>query len=140
MLTEICADLRNYFCRDADKHFDKFTISGGSIAPLDFLKPRQYYRIVGSTFNDGVYQYGETGTALIDETFDGAVWAMAVPPAVIALAAEIEGYQNNPENKPGGYVSESFGGYSYSKATGKNGGALSWREAFSDRLNQWRKI
>lgn len=38
MLTELCAELRNYFCQDADKHFGKFTVSGGSIAPLDFLK------------------------------------------------------------------------------------------------------
>ncbi len=140
MLTEILADLRNYFCQDADKHFGEFTISGGSIAPLDFLQPGQYFRIVGSVHNDGVYQYGATGTALIDETFDGAVWAMAVPPAVVALAAEIEEYRNNPENKPGGYASESFGGYSYNKVVGKNGGVMSWREAFSDRLNQWRKV
>ena len=56
MLTELCAELRNYFEVPNGRHFGKFTISGGSIAPLDFLQEGQYFRIVGSVFNDGVYK------------------------------------------------------------------------------------
>ena len=56
ILTEICAELRNYFEVPNGRHFGKFEISGGSIAPLDFLQDGQYFRIVGSVFNDGVYQ------------------------------------------------------------------------------------
>ena len=41
MLTEICAELRNYFEVPNGRHFGKFTISGGSIAPLDFLQEGQ---------------------------------------------------------------------------------------------------
>lgn len=138
MLTEICAYLRNYFCQDKDKYFGSFEISGGTIAPLDFLREGQYFRIVGSVFNDGVYQYPASN--LIDEKFNGAVWAMSVPPALIALSADIEAYNKDEANKPSPFTSESFGGYSYTKATGKNGASISWREAFSNRLSRWRKI
>ena len=122
MLTEICTELRNYFCNDEDKHFGEFEISGGSIAPLNFLQEGQHFRIVGSTFNDGVYQYPAAG--LIDETFAGAVWAMRLPPSVIALADEIEEYNKSDAGKASPYISENFGGYGYTKATGSNGKVL----------------
>lgn len=138
MITEICADLRNYFCQDSDKHFGTFTISGGTIAPLDFLKDGQYFRIVGSTLNDGVYQY--PAYDLTDEVFNGAIWAMNVPPSFIALCAKIEAFNNSEEAKPTAFLSESFGGYSYSKATGRNGLPITWKELFSSEFNKWRKI
>lgn len=138
MLTEICAEIRNYFTKAENIRTGKFEISGGAIAPSDFLQNGQYFRIVGSTFNDGVWQYPETG--LIDETFTGEVWAMAVPPAVIALSKEIEAYNSDEKNKPGGFASESFGGYSYNKVVGKSGGVMTWQEAFANRLNKWRKL
>ena len=139
MLTELLAEIRNYFEVPNGRHFGKFTISGGSIAPLDFLQEGQYFRIVGSVFNDGVYQY--PATSLTDEVFEGAVWAMAVHPAIIALAAEIEEYNKSDAGKPSPYVSESFGGYSYQKFTDGNGGDGSrWQNVFKDRLRKWRKL
>ena len=140
MLTELCAEIRNYFL-GADPmrniHQGTYTISGGAIAPLDFLTEGQYFRIVGSTFNDGVHQY--PASDLIDETFAGAVWAMAVPPAVIGLAVEIEKYRDGmSENQPI-YSSESFGGYSYTRFTDSNGAPLSWEKAFADRLKKYRR-
>ena len=87
MLTEICAELRNWFVVPNGVHIQTYTISGGSIAPLDFLQEGQYFRIIGSVFNDGVHQY--PASDLTDETFHGAVWSMAIPPSVIDLAAEI---------------------------------------------------
>lgn len=137
-LTEICAELRNYFEVPNGRHFGKFTISGGSIAPLDFLQDGQYFRIIGSVFNDGVHQY--PASDLTDETFHGAVWAMAVPPAVIDLAAEIEEYNNSDAGKPSPFTAESFGGYSYTKATDANGAPIGWQKAFAIRLSKWRKL
>ena len=138
MLTELLAEIRNYFEVPNGRHFGKFEISGGSIAPLDFLQEGQYFRIVGSVFNDGVYQY--PATSLTDEVFDGAVWSMAVPPAVIDLAAEIEEY-NKSAGKPSVYNSESYpNGYSYTRATDASGVPLSWQKAFSSRLSKWRKL
>jgi len=107
------------------------------------LQDGQYFRIVGSVFNDGVYQYPATG--LTDETFDGAIWAMAIPSEVIALASDIEAWKekyqsiDSPAMSP--YNSESFGGYSYSKSSGGSDDLSgTWQGAFADRLNHWRKI
>ena len=138
MLTELLAEIRNYFEVPNGRHFGTFTISGGSIAPLDFLQEGQYFRIIGSVFNDGVYQY--PATSLTDEVFEGAVWAMRLPPDVIALSAEIEEYNKSDAGKASPYTSESFGGYSYTKATDANGVPIGWKKAFASRLNRWRKL
>ena len=136
MLTEICAEIRNYFVREI--HHGTFSISGKAIEPLDFLQEGQFFRIVGSVFNDGVYQYPDA--KLTDETFDGSIWAMDVPPSLIALASEIEEWTKSDAAKPSPYTSESFGGYSYTKATDANGAPIGWQKAFTSRLNKWRKL
>ena len=138
MLTEICAELRNWFVVPNGVHIQTYTISGGSITPLDFLQEGQYFRIIGSVFNDGVHQY--PAADLTDEVFHGAVWAMALPPSLIALSAEIEEYNKSDAGKASPYTSESFGGYSYTKATDASGAPIGWKKAFANRLNQWRKL
>ena len=138
ILTEICAEIRNYFEVPNGIHFGTFTISGGSIAPLDFLQDGQYFRIIGSVFNDGVHQY--PASDLTDEKFHGAVWAMSLPPDLIALSAEIEEYNKSDAGKASPYTSESFGGYSYTKATDANGAPIGWQKAFASRLNKWRRL
>ena len=137
-LTEICAELRNWFVVPNGVHIQTYTISGGSIAPLDFLQEGQYFRIIDSVFNDGVHQY--PAADLTDEVFHGAVWAMAVPPALIALSAEIEEYNKSDAGKASPYISENFGGYGYTKATGSNGKVLTWKSVFADALNRYRKL
>lgn len=138
MLTELCAEIRNYFLVPDGIHTGTFTISGGKLAPSDFLKEGQYFRIIGSTFNDGVHRYPAIGLA--DESFAGSVWAMAVPPAVIALADEIKAYCESDAAKPSPFKSESFGGYSYTRATDDKGAAPSWQYVFAKRLNNYRRI
>ena len=138
MLTEICAELRNWFVVPNGVHIQAYTISGGSIAPLDFLQEGQYFRIIGSVFNDGVYQY--PAASLTDEVFEGAVWAMSLPPDLIALSAEIEEYNKSDAGKASPYISENFGGYGYTKATGSNGKVLTWKSVFADALNRYRKL
>ena len=137
MLTEVCAELRNYFV--VKIHEGRFTINGGKIAPLDFIQENQYFRIVGSVFNDGVYQ-NTADLVLTDENFSGSVWAMAVPPTLIALAEDIKKYNESDEAKPSAYTSESFGGYSYSTATDENGVAVGWKKVFASRLRPFRRI
>ena len=139
-LTELCAHLRNWFVRsDADRRVGTFEVVGGSI-DLPWLADGQYFRIIGSVFNDGVWQYPTS--ELADEVFDGAVWAMAVPPDVVSLAEEItaweEKYRDAAESP---YQSESFGGYTYTKAAADTAaGGLSWTTVFRSRLNRWRKL
>lgn len=141
MLTELCGVLRNWF--ETDRISDTYTVKNGSIA-LPFLQDGQFFRVVGSVFNDGVHQYPDY--AMADETFDGAIWPMAVPPAVLSLAEDIDAWQEkNGDAASSPFMSESFGGYSYSKAStstanGGTGVVVSWQTAFKSRLNQWRKI
>lgn len=138
MLTELCAELRNYFLVPDGIHLGTFTISGGTIELPEFLHDGQYFRIVGSTLNDGVYRY--PASELTDESFAGAVWAMAVPPAVVALADEIKIYAESEAGKASPYVSESFGGYAYQRATGENGLPASWRDVFASRMRPYRRM
>lgn len=112
---------------------------GGSIT-LPFLLDGQYFRICGSVFNDGLYQYPAKGMS--DEIFDGEVWALAVPKAVVALSEEIAAWQDkNGAAADSPYKSESFGGYSYSKAEDtRTGESATWQSVFRSRLHQWRKL
>ena len=137
MLEEILRHIRNWFVVSA--HNGSFTITDGHVE-LPFLAPGQYYRIVGSVFNDGLHRHD--GERLKDETFYGTVFALAIPEAVVSLAHEIEEWQKkNGEAAAGPYETESFGGYSYTRATDKQtGGAVTWQSAFRSRLNAWRKI
>ena len=134
MIDEICASLHNYFAMDIVP--GEYTVQDGEIT-LPFLAAGQFFRVVGSVFCDGAYRSGDKLPA--DETFDGAVWAMAIPPALEAIAAEIEEWKaKNADVLASPYQSESFGGYSYSKGTGSD--SASWQGSFSSRLNRWRKI
>lgn len=143
MLEKVLRNLRNYFVVEGGVHEDHFVISSGTIT-LDFLQTGQYFWIHGSVFNDGIYQYPATG--LHDEEFTGEIWAMAVPPAVIALAGKIATWETkygDSANSP--YSSESFGGYSYSKASGGSNSnsankPFTWESAFKTELDEWRKI
>ena len=139
MLEQVLREVRNWFTVDGGVHSGNYTIKDGGIT-LPFLANGQYFRICGSVFNDGLYQYpaGDLKT----ETFDGSVWALAVPQAVIELASEIEEWQKkNGDASVSPYQSESFGGYQYSKATDSaTGGALTWQSAFRSRMNAWRKL
>ena len=144
MLTQICAEIKNYFSSNGDRIIGDFEIISGNIVPPVSIQDGQYYRIVGSVFNDGVHQFGEASDILKDEPqFHGAVWLMRVPQDLIDLANEIDAWQNkNADALASPYQSESFGGYSYTKATGtgSQGGAYSWKDAFASRLNRYRKI
>lgn len=134
MIDAICASLRNYFVVEIVD--GEYTVTDGGIT-LPFLAAGQFFRVVGSVFCDGVYRCGDKLPA--DETFDGAIWAMAIPPALEAIAAEIEEWKaKNADVLASPYQSESFGGYSYSKGTGSD--SASWQGAFASRLNRWRKI
>jgi hypothetical protein len=141
--------LRNWFKRA--QYIGEFSIvdgvlqrqySTGTAFDTMQVSDGQYFRIINSTFNDGVHKVGDV---LDDEVFIGAVWSMGIPKAVIDIANEIDDWQQ----KYGGtdsqllspYSSESFGGYSYTKAgDGSSGGGASWKSVFGSRLSAWRKI
>lgn len=134
-VNDLCDNLRNYF--ECEKRKGVFEIKNGTI-DLPFLLNGQYFRICGSVLNDGVFRYPHN--SFLDETFSGEIWAMAVPPRLVALLAEINEWDEKyGEQTP--YSSESFGGYSYSRVTDSmTGGAVTWQSVFRQRLNNWRKI
>lgn len=138
MLEEVCGEIRNFFIPKNGIHRGKYSILNGTMDDFDFLIEGQYFRIVGSRFNDGVYRYPASG--LEDEDFDGAIWEMSPPPSFLALVKEIESWSASEEAKASAFQSESFGGYSYTKATDQSGAPLTWKSIFASRLNQWRRM
>ena len=158
MLQAICEHIHNRFNKREDGSpvyilTATFTISDGTLSPTPALKEGQRFLITGSDLNDGIYTYHASGltndddtagAGLADEVFYGAVHGLSVPPQVIALSAEITEWvakYGDVINSP--YQSESFGGYSYTRASGAgaNGtGAAGWQTVFRDRLSRWRKV
>lgn len=145
MLEEILLYLHNWFCDHKDIISGTFSISDGTII-LPVLLDGQYFRICGSVFNDGVHEY--PATDLTDEEFTGTIWPLRIPSSLLAIVKEIETWQSEYGSGAalGPYQSESFGGYSYTKASTQSSGdsdsssAVTWRDAFATRLAGWRKI
>lgn len=169
MISEVCHEVKNWF--EYDKIFGRFKIEGGVLRFLDYsdripsdlgLQDGQYYRIVESVFNDGVWQYHkptaseeeeqtepeETTEELRDEEFNGAVWLMKPKRDFLNLVDRIAAWNekfggvDSAAQSP--FSSESFSGYSYSKASGGSGSggstAITWKNNFASDLNKWRKI
>lgn len=145
MLGEICAEIKNYFVYKNDIHIGDWVISDGQISPILDL-PTGYIRIVGSRLNDGVHKVSDLN--LVDESFHGGIWIMSPPADFISLVKEIEDWQakngkaDSAAMSP--FQSESFGGYSYSKASGRSSSGSSivptWQSVYASRLNRYRRI
>lgn len=147
MLSELCHELHNWF--EKLVIVSDITIENGNITNDKFLEKiqnNQYFRIVGSVFNDGIYKYtGEPITDLADEVYHGGVWLLAIPKEIITLSDDIDAwkakYATADSVAMSPFTSESFGGYSYSKsAGGESGGGTSWQATFRNQLDKWRKI
>ena len=156
MLEQLLTYLHNWFrVRDSvdGKHPGTYTVESGSIV-LPFLQNGQYFRIIGSVFNDGLYIYGSsildeerTEIELTDETFTGSIWALAIPKAVMSdvkALADVDGkiskvsgdFVENP------YTSENyFGVYSRTIGVSEQLSVLTaQRDEITARLRRWRKM
>ena len=149
MMDQICNHIHNWFADETGIHAGTWTIQGGVIDLTGIVAEGQYFRIVGSALNDGVYKYPIDATdeaqALADETFTGEIWAMKVPRALRALETEIRAWLDKyGEHAMSPYQSESVVGvYSYARASGGGSGGSdggTWQGAFRARLNPWRKL
>lgn len=141
-LERVMRHCRNWFVRAS--HTGDFTIADGALIGAEsYLLPGQYYRIVGSVFSDGVHRYGDADDTLTDEAFSGRVDALAPPRDFIQFASEIADWQEKYGAMAASPLSsESFGGYSYTKASGvtQDGGAGGWEAHFALRLARYRKL
>lgn len=162
-LTDICKEINNWYDR-RQRHFGTFTIKFGNLLNFeDKLKPGQFYRVIGSTFHDGVHLYtrnadgtfypepgAETESprpSAFNETFDGAIWPMFVPPNIIRLAKDVaawrELYENAESPALSPFAMESHGGYAYQMRGGMTdagNGVITWQSVFAARLNAERKF
>lgn len=141
-LNMICAYLNNWFWRE--KMQGNFTIEDGVI-PVDSLKDGQYFRIIGSIFNEGIHLYPTSD--LKDEEFEGQIWSMVIPQDIIDLASDLHEwlakYGTAGSDAMSPYTSESFNGYSYSKSTGADAsgaGANGWQNVYAPRLLPYRRL
>ena len=150
MLNQICENICNYFIQN--RYGGRFEIADGKIS-LPLLDGQRFL-IQGSALNDGMYTYHDAeiksdddmtlAVGLQDESWDGTICALAVPPAVLALSSEIKAWVDaNAESQNSPYTSESvLGVYSYTKASGGHGagGSVGWMDVFADKLKRWRKV
>lgn len=128
---EVLEDILLYLKNDdflGEEHCGAIEITEGAlVAP--FLIEGQYYVIEGGFYNAGLH---DSLTGLTDEHFMGKITPLKIPKRVLSIAEEAAEWKKS--NGTGGYKSESFGGYSYTKDT------TEMLEAFGKRLRPWRKI
>lgn len=139
MMGAVLAHLHNRF--GGTPVHGTFTATAGSISGSGLsLSPNQYYWVDGSTFNDGLHQCGTAD--LVAEAFEGTVTPCRIPSDLSALVDEIEQWCSEHGGAAAdGLQSESFGGYSYTRATDPRTGApMTWQGAYRSQLNQWRKL
>ena len=138
-LFELLMHLRNFFPGMKWQFFGE-EITEKRLS-LPGLENGDYYLIEGSRRNDGIHVYGNQD--LRNEVFSGTATEICVPDALLNLLNEINQWQEkNGEAVASPYQSESFGGYSYTKANANNGNgdSMSWKTAFGPRLRAWRKL
>lgn len=133
---DVMRHTRNFFPVVSAAIEGHWAITKGAL-DLPFVLPGQYFLIEGSVLNDGVHK--AAATDLADEIFSGRITPLAVPAAFIDLVERIDTYRTeNATASP--YVSESFGGYSYSKATNAKGKVAGWKDVFASELKGWKKL
>lgn len=143
-MEEILRTLNNYFYKF--KEVGEFTISNNSIVVKAPYFEGQYIKLQGSTLNDGVHKVKSvdgrgniTIEGLVNEKFKGVIYSLAIPKTLIDLEPQIKAFRE--KNVPSVFTSESIpGGYSYTKATGKDGATLDWIGAFSSSLKPYKKM
>ena len=109
---------------------------------MDELKKEGFWIVsTDAVFNDGVHK-NDDSLKLTDEIFIGEVRLMAIPKDVIELSNKIDAWMEKYSDMVDSpYTSESFGEYSYSKASGsKDSSNPTWQSVFKNELLRWKKI
>jgi len=159
MLEQVLAHLNNWFV--CYSYTGNVTVSadGAVLAPSEAaatLQPGKWYRILDSGFHDGVYQMPEEQSEKEEpeeeveepeeeeqsKTFSCTLWTLDVPAGLLNIITEMEAWQAKYGDVVSGpYQSESFGGYSYSKAgvsSSNSGTATVWTQ-FADVLAPYER-
>lgn len=161
MLCALMRQCRNYFRVSDNNPIREYTVENGEIVGADgipSLFPGMLFLVAECQSCpplNGLYQFDGTGTIFgangtsyttvknrlpIDGNFRFSVIPVAPPDDFIELAIEMEAWK--AAHPDGEIVSENLSatGYSYSKATSKNGGALDVWGKFGDRIAMYRRV
>ncbi len=141
-MEELMLKCNNYFYRFREA--GAYVISNNKIIGVRGKYAKgQYIRIINSILNDGVYKISAIAEneitieeGLNDEMFNGTICGLAVPSKFIDIANKIKAYDS--EYKASDIISESVTGYSYTKATNKDGKALTGTDIYADEWKQYR--
>lgn len=140
-MEEVLNYINNYFYKFGV--IGKFTIAGNKIYLQGNYYKSQYIYIKGSMLNDGIYEVKDIiddelyFEGLDDEVFDGVIYSLRVPKQLKEKVKEIQDFKTT--NKPSQMQSESFGGYSYTRAS-VNGKPMTWKDVYKDDLAPYNKI
>lgn len=132
-IAAVMRHVRNFFERGCIE--GEFTVSGGVLNPMP---KAPYVAIEGSMYYDGVYRSDELPNDKGEtEIFMGRVWALHPPEDFVSLCEEIAKFDE--KNPTGSMQSETFGEYSYNRAT-VNGNVQGWQMAFAQQLIPYRRM
>lgn len=138
ILMDMMAYCRNFVDFVDDCHYGSYEVKNGKIN-LPFFKDGQFIFIEGKCKNSGLHSCLDD---LEDEEFTGYVYTLWIDKDFVELAREIKDWKDKYSdviNSP--YDSESFGGYTYKKSAGSDGGVVaSWSKQFSQQLRRWKKL
>lgn len=141
-MEELMLKCNNYFYRF--REVGGYVISSNKIMGVrGKYAVGQYIRIINSMLNDGVYKVAllEDDGIIVEEKlnnemFNGTICGLAVPSKFIDIVNKIKTYDN--EHKASDIISESVTGYSYTKATNKDGKVLTGMDIYADEWKQYR--
>lgn len=134
-ISAVMRHVKNYFARGCMD--GEFSVSGGKLTPAP---ASPYIAVSGSAGLDGVHPVSDLPSD-VTETFTGRVWLLHPPEDFLALCEKISKYDD--ANPVGAMQSESFGDYTYRRASvGMNGsgGVASWQTAFAQQLVPYRRM
>lgn len=157
MLTEVMRECRNWFEHTAEN--GTYDILDNTIVVKHRYVVGQYIRIVGSVLNDVVAKITKVDVIeddlyritcvhiknnlsnnLKDETFTGSIYGLRIPFDFLEIVKEIEAYQEIARKGDPTLVSESYRGYSYSRAVSRDGQLVNWKTLFMDRLKPFKRM
>lgn len=130
--------INNFF--EVCEYHGEFAIEDHKLQLPDEMPTGTFIAVKGSLFNDGVHRLELTHRFNTDETFNGVVYVLHPPESFLAICSEIAEYDE--KNPTGSFVSESFGGYSYSRGSGsaETGTASTWQQAYTVALRPYRRM
>lgn len=140
MILNIMREVKRFW--EVSSEDGEFVIEDGILTGNEYMYPvGSYIAITGSLMNNNVYLITDDKITLentTDEEFEGTIYQLAPPRDFLELVEEIKRFQET-QGTPSINISERFGTDSRTKATGKNGAVLTWRDVFQERLRPYRK-